>query len=177
MAELAFSENVSFDKLAITEASYNTKIDASYLPRLCGACVKVLKPVEADFKFYVDLQGLRTIEGTLKTEVVFLCQRCGREYTKTIESSFLSTCDEEKAKSLRIDEKLDLVELNEDGTFNLLGFLEDCLLLEIPYITVHDDEDPECTEPENGWAFGKIEKNEKDNPFAQLASLKDKLKK
>ena len=49
-----------------------------------------------------------------------------KEFDKDLESSFLSTCDEQKAKSLKIDEKLDIVELNEDGSFNLLNFLEEC---------------------------------------------------
>ena len=175
MKELAFSENVNFDKLANTDASYDTTIDPSYLPRLQESCVKILEPVQTEFKFYVDMQGLRTIEGRVKAKLSFICQRCQKEFVKEIESNFLSTCDEQKAKSLKIDEKLDIVELNEDGTFNLLAFLEDCLLLEIPYITSHEENDPECKEG-NEWSFGKVEKSEDDNPFAKLASLKDHLK-
>lgn len=122
MTDLSFTENVNFDKLASQEFSYSTKIDPENLKRLQGACVRVNGPVQADFKFYVDMQGLRTIEGTIKANVTFICQRCQKEFDKDLESSFLSTCDEQKAKSLKIDEKLDIVELNEDGSFNLLNF-------------------------------------------------------
>jgi uncharacterized protein len=176
MTDLSFTENVNFDKLASQESSYSTKIDPENLKRLQGACVRVNGPVQADFKFYVDMQGLRTIEGTIKANVTFICQRCQKEFDKDLESSFLSTCDEQKAKSLKIDEKLDIVELNEDGSFNLLNFLEDCLLLEIPYITSHDEGDENCVFQDSDWSFGKIEKSDDDNPFAKLASLKDQLK-
>lgn len=174
MSELAFSPDVNFDKLASQEAAYNTKIESSYFPRLTESCTRVNGPVEAQFKFYIDMQGLRTIEGSVKVEATFICQRCQKEFTRVVESDFLSTCDEQKAKSLKIDEKLDIVELNEDGTFNLLGFLEDCLLLEIPYITSHDVDDPKCSEHTNEWSCGEIEQDESDNPFAVLAKLKEK---
>lgn len=175
MSNLAFSQVVNFDKLAEQNASYATTIDTEYLPRLKESCVKVLEPVKAQFKFYVDLQGMNTIEGNLETEVSFICQRCGKEYTQTLKASFLSTCDEEKAKSLQIEDKVDVVELNEDGTFNLLSFLEDCLLLEIPFITTHEEGSKECQEVDN-LEFGKIEKSNEDNPFSQLAALKEQLK-
>ena len=113
MTDLSFTENVNFDKLASQESSYSTKIDPENLKRLQGACVRVNGPVQADFKFYVDMQGLRTIEGTIKANVTFICQRCQKEFDKDLESSFLSTCDEQKAKSLKIDEKLDIVELDD----------------------------------------------------------------
>ena len=176
MAELSFTENVNFDKLSSQEASYSTRIDPENLKRLQASCVRVNGPVQADFRFYIDMQGLRTIEGSIRANVTFICQRCQKEFERELVSSFLSTCDEQKAKSLKIDEKLDIVELNEDGTFNLQNFLEDCLLLEIPYITSHDEGDENCVSQDSNWSFGKIEKSEDDNPFAKLASLKDQFK-
>ncbi len=177
MAELAFSEIVNFEKLVANQAQYKTKIDPSFLPRLNEACLKVLKPVEVEFKFYEDLQGLRTIEGSFSASVRFVCQRCQKEFDKEISGSFQSTCDEEKAKSLKLEDKLDLVELNEDGSFNLLSFLEDCMLLEIPYITSHDEGDPDCVGEDESWSFGELSEEASKNPFSSLAELKGKLQK
>ncbi len=177
MAELAFSEVVNFEKLVTNRAEYKTKVDPSFLPRLVEACSCVLSPVEVEFKFYEDLQGLRTIEGSFKADVKFICQRCQKEFEKVIEGKFLSTCDEEKARSLKLDEKLDIVELNDDGSFNLLSFLEDCILLEIPFITSHDEGDPDCVSSDESWSFGELDEAATKNPFSQLADLKDKLKK
>ena len=176
MAFLPFGEVVSFDKMVSQEASYEVFIDQQYLPRLSASCVRINEPVKAVFKFYSDLQGLRTIEGELEARVTFVCQRCQKEFKKVLHSEFKSTCDEQKAKSLKIDEKLDIVELNEDGTFYLLDFLEDCLLLEIPFITSHENGDPDCVENDGDWSFGKIAKSDDDNPFSKLAALKDSFK-
>ncbi|MGN1281120.1 MAG: YceD family protein [Succinivibrio sp.] len=176
MTELPFGKVISFDRMVSLESSYEVSIDQEYMPRLSASCVRINEPVRAAFKFYSDLQGLRTIEGTLDASVTFVCQRCQKEFVKELHSSFRSTCDEQKAKSLRIDEKLDIVELNEDGSFNLLDFLEDCLLLEIPFITSHEQGDSECLNNDGDWSFGKIAKGEEDNPFAKLAALKDSLK-
>ncbi len=177
MADLAFSENVNFEKLCELESGYKTQIDPEFLPRLKEACVRVVAPAEADFRFFVDLQGLRTIEGTVSVRVAFTCQRCQKEFETTLSSSFSSTCDEQKAKSLKLDEKLDIVELEDDGTFNLLNFLEDCLLLEVPYITSHEEGDPECEGSNEEWSFGSLDPEATKSPFAQLEALKDKLKK
>ena len=177
MAELAFSENVNFAKLAASEASYKTKIDPSYMPRLKEACKRIIGDIDADFKFYIDLQGLRTIEGSLKAKVCFICQRCQKEFTREVTCTFLSTCDEEKARSLRIDDRLDIVELNADGSFDLLSFLEDCLLLEIPFITSHEEDDPECEASGTDWTFGELSEEAEKSPFSELAQLKEKLKK
>lgn len=177
MADLAFNEIVNFEKLVSNRAEYKTKIDPSYLPRLAEACCAILQPVDVEFRFYEDLQGLRTIEGAFSAKVRFVCQRCQKEFDKIISGKFLSTCDEAKARSLKLEEKLDIVELNEDGTFNLLNFLEDCILLEIPYITSHDEGDPNCVSAEDDWSFGELAEESSQNPFSALADLKDKLKK
>ncbi|MDY6471500.1 MAG: YceD family protein [Succinivibrio dextrinosolvens] len=177
MADLAFNEIVNFEKLVSNCAEYKTTIDPSYLPRLAEACSSVLQPVKVEFRFYEDLQGLRTIEGSFSAKVRFVCQRCRKEFDKEITGHFQSTCDEEKARSLKLEEKLDIVELNEDGSFNLLSFLEDCILLEIPYITSHDEDDPECVSSEDSWTFGELAEEAQQNPFSALAELKDKFKK
>ena len=98
MTDLSFTENVNFDKLSSQEASYSTKIDPENLKRLQGACVRVNGPVQAEFKFYVDMQGLRTIEGSIKANVTFICQRCQKEFDKDLESSFLLPVTNRKQK-------------------------------------------------------------------------------
>lgn len=176
MEKLPFDELVNFEKLASLGSSYDVKLDPSFMPRLSEACVKVLNPVEAKFKFYVDMHGLNTIEGTVKAELSFICQRCSKEFNNVIESTFVSTCDEEKAQSLKMEDKLDIVDLEEDGSFNLIGFLEDCLLLEIPFITSHDEDSPDCVESKEDWSFGEVQTEQSENPFAALAQLKGQLK-
>lgn len=175
MADLAFSPVVSFDKAVSLEQRYDTLIDQSFLKRLGDACVSVDAPARAVFHFFRDLQGLRTIEGEISCPVTMRCQRCGGDIKVELHSVFRSTCDEAKAKSLKIDDHLDIVPVTAAGDFELLGYLEDCLLLEIPYSPRHDEGDKACVSP--GMSFGEIPDEPEVNPFAVLDSLKQEMKK
>lgn len=176
MSDLAFPAKINFDKAVALESSYETTVDAQFLPRLVESCVKISAPANVSFKFYKDLQGLRTIAGTVSCDVVLQCQRCGGEFPLTLEGKFSSNCDREKAKSLQIEDRLDFIELDQVGDFALLDFIEECLLLEIPYVPRHEEGSPECVVNED-WTYGELDKEAKVSPFAALAGLKDQLKK
>lgn len=173
MSSLAFSACIDFVQAVEQGLQYETDIPQNLLPRLSDCCTKIAAPAHVKFHFFRDMQGLNTIEGEISCEVVFTCQRCGKDFKEVLTSDFCSTPDKQKACSLRIEDKLDLVELNEQGQFELLNFLEDCLMLEIPFVAKHEEGDPECQE-DSAWSFGKIDTN-KENPFARLAELKEKL--
>ncbi len=175
MADLAFAPVVSFDKAVSLEQRYDTLIDPSFLTRLSEACVSVDEPARAKFNFFRDLQGLRTIEGEISCNVTMRCQRCGGDVKLALRSKFRSTCDEAKAKSLRIDDRLDIVPVTPAGDFELLSYLEDCLLLELPYSPCHEEGDEECQS--TAMSFGEIPDEEESNPFAALGSLRDELRK
>ncbi|MGN0908843.1 MAG: YceD family protein [Succinivibrio sp.] len=174
MADLAFAPVVSFDKAVSLEQRYDTLIDPSFLERLSEACVSVDEPARAKFGFFRDLQGLRTIEGEISCSVTMRCQRCGGNIKVALHSKFRSTCDEAKAKSLRIDDHLDIVPVTAAGDFELLSYLEDCLLLEVPYSPRHEEGDEECQS--EGMSFGEIPDEEEANPFAALGGLREELR-
>ena len=175
MCALAFSPCVDFVQSVEQGLQYDTNISENLLPRLSECCSEILSKAHVKFRFYRDLQGLNTIEGEISCKVSFVCQRCGKPFEKTLSAKFCSTPDKEKACSLRIEDKLDIVELNSNGQFELLNYLEDCLMLEIPYVPKHDDDDPKCNDNTN-WSFGEIAQD-KENPFARLAELKEKFNK
>lgn len=175
MSLLSIPVFIDFAKAVSLESSYESDIDEEYLPRLHEACGRVVRTVHASFHFYRDLQGLNTIKGTIDFLGEFTCERCGRKFQKEICASFESTIDEEKAKSLRLEDRLDIVENEPNGQFALLNYLEDCLLLEIPYAPVHESDDENCISATE-WSYGELPDDGKSNPFAALASLKEKLK-
>ncbi|MDY6321948.1 MAG: YceD family protein [Succinivibrio sp.] len=174
MSDLAFAKVVSFDRAVSQGLSYDTSVGAEHLPRLGASCEGILEPARAVFRFFRDLQGLRTIEGEITCKVRLRCQRCGGQIETELRSKFRSTCDEAKAKSLRIDDRLDLVAVTAAGDFALLDYLEDCLLLELPFAPRHEDGDPACRAG-GEWSFGQIE-DKRPNPFAALSALKGELK-
>jgi len=174
--EMPFNDEVDFDKLCQSEAHYAVSLNPSYFTRLSEQAIKISTPIDADFRFYYDMQGLRTIEGSISCGVTLMCERCNRPFDTRIEASFKSTCDEKKAISLRLVDKLDLVPLNEHGMFELKDYLEDCLLLEIPIAPVHDDTSVCGLGDEYVHVYGSIPQEECANPFIALKALKGKIK-
>lgn len=175
MAALAFPVIINFNRAVEQGCQFDTCIDGANLARLKEACLELCTPAEVKMRFFTDLQGLRTIEGTISCEVRLRCQRCGEPFLRRLECRFSSTCDAAKAESLKISGRLDLVELEENGDFRLLDYLEDCLLLEIPYIPVHPENSPECTARGDSWSFGELDSAAGVSPFAPLAELKERL--
>ena len=172
----AFTDIINFDKAVSLEQSFDTEIPLEMLQRLQDAVIAVHSPVHAKYSFFRDPQGLRTIEGFVECEkLVLRCERCGNEMEIAVRADFSSTCDGKKVRMLRLDDKYDTVEVTEAGDFNLLDYIEDCLLLEIPYAPKHEENDPEC-ESGSDWSYGEVP-DEGPSPLAlALGDLKSRLK-
>ena len=102
---------------------------------------------------------------------------CGKPFEKTLSAKFCSTPDKEKACSLRIEDKLDIVEVNPNRKFELyklFGRLFNAWrfhMCQNMMMTIL-----ECNDNTN-WSFGKIAKNIRKIAFARLAELKEKFNK
>ena len=103
-----------------------------------------------------------------------ICERCGKPFSTKIIAPFCVTSDKEKAAELKIEDRLDIVDLDEDGLFNLYAFIEDTLLLELPTVARHENED-ECDVKGTSWTYKDESAEEALNPFAVLKDLKGKL--
>ena len=63
------------------------------------------------------------------------------------------------------------VEVNDHGEINLLQLFEDELILSLPIVALHAEED--CDIKQDEMSFGEIEPaDERPNPFAVLKELK-----
>lgn len=170
-----FNDIINFDKAVALSQSYDCFIDQQKFERFANACLKLNSPVHAVFRFYKDPQGLRSIAGFVECEkAVLRCERCGGEFETSIKAEFCSSCDAKKAESLKLSDKYDLVECEPSGDFRILDYLEDCLLLELPYAPKHAEGDPAC-KAGNNWTYGDPIP-ERPNPFAALGELKGQLK-
>ncbi len=165
----ALKDKVSFARMAALDLTYDLKVPATLLLRLNEACFKIIGDPVLHIHFGRDLQGLNIVEGSVSCMVELICARCFKPFSCHLKSQFSSTPDYKKAQSLKIADKLDLIELESDGTFDTLSYVEDCLLLELPLIFEHDKD---CDLKGNSWSFGDHEPKSSDNPFAALGSLK-----
>lgn len=165
---LPLAEQVDFYALAKAEADYTLTLPQAMFERLAQSCDGLIGDASLHVRFFYDLQGLACIAGTIKMVVLLTCERCLQQFEQELSATFNSTCDISRAQSLRLEEKLDLVELNEDGSFNLYDYLEDCLLLELPFAPRHLKEE-DCGIKGENWTFGETAAEE--NPFAGLKDM------
>lgn len=150
-------------------------LDLNQLSRLKEACVKINGGVAANVSFTTDLNSMRLIQGDIKADVVLICQRCEQEYVEHLDLSFSLTPDIERARACQLEDKYDFIEFNEDGKIDLYELLEDSLLLELPSVPKHKEDDPECARQGTDWSYGELDPEASANPFAALSGLKEAL--
>ena len=170
----ALPERIDLCRLAEQDAVYETKLNHEIMTRLADACEEIEEPALVKLHFYKDLQGLSTLEGEISCKLKLICERCGKPFSTVINAPFCVTCDKEKALELKIEDRLDIIDLDEDGLFNLYAFIEDSLLLELPTVARHENEE-ECDVKGSSWTYKDASDEEVLNPFAVLKDLKGKL--
>lgn len=167
-----FSAPVDFIRLCEQGKSYKVPLPGSMLRRLAQAEVLHGEVGEAvcELEFFQDLQGLHVLKGTVRLGCALTCQRCFEPFDHELYARFAISCDEQKARDLRLPgDRYEFVQLDDEQCFDLRTYLEDCLLLEIPMAPSHTKS---CAVQGHSWSFGHEEVPPAEHPFAVLASLK-----
>ncbi|MDX4945105.1 23S rRNA accumulation protein YceD [Providencia manganoxydans] len=156
-------------------AQKNLDYVGSYKPeqvtRIAESVVSVDSDVESELSFKIDNQRLTVIEGHSDVDVTLQCQRCRKDFKHHVYVSycFSPVVSDEKAEAL--PEGYEPIQIDEFGEIDLLGMIEDEIILSLPVVPVHDSE--HCEVSEADMVFGELPPEaEKPNPFAVLASLK-----
>jgi uncharacterized protein len=160
-------------KSATKRSDYKGVMLSCDMVRLTDIVADVAEVIEVEVKFDKDEQGLNFFQGQLTTTVHLFCERCGDILTHPIQSSFCYS----PVKGLEEDDLVELpdvyepVEVNDHGEINLLQLFEDELILSLPIVALHAEED--CKIKQDEMSFGVIEPaDERPNPFAVLKELK-----
>ncbi|MEY0024253.1 23S rRNA accumulation protein YceD [Providencia rettgeri] len=156
-------------------AQKNLDYVGSYTPeqvaRLAESVVSVDSDVETELSFNIDKQRLTVIEGKSDVDLTLQCQRCGKNFKHHayVSYCFSPVVNDEKAEAL--PELYEPIQIDEFGEIDLLGMIEDEIILSLPVVPVHDSE--HCEVFEADMVYGELPPEaEKPNPFAVLASLK-----
>jgi uncharacterized protein len=162
-------------KLATREASFHATLDASLLPRFSGAAFEGAGLIKADLHLGVDEQRVRYIKGTIDCETQLVCQRCMQPMPVHIHSDVNLGIMWDETEAKQLSKSMDPLIVGEDELVDLNEVIEDELLLNMPFVSYHDDEN--CSQQSYSFSDEATEKlisteNEKDNPFSVLAGLK-----
>ena len=141
------------------------------LDRLAGALLEINSDVDVNLEFKRTEEKLPILEGSLSGLLTLECQRCLEPMDLQVQSKFSMAFI--RPGTTLDSEIYDLYEV-EDEQICLTNVIEDELLLLLPQVPMHSD--PVCViETEFGDGIIEDTAEEKENPFAVLASLKDKL--
>ncbi|MGL5727712.1 MAG: 23S rRNA accumulation protein YceD [Plesiomonas sp.] len=160
-------------KTALKRLDYQGIYSASVLTRITEATDGVLSDANVTLSFEIDEQKLTVVKGQAEVAVRLTCQRCNETYDKTVHVTFCYSpiANDEQAEAL--PEIYEPVEFNEFGEIDLLGIIEDEIILALPQVPVHEPE--HCEVSTADMVFGELPPEaDKPNPFAVLASLKQK---
>ena len=174
MQKLKLPLTVDPVKDAQRRLDYSGIYTANQLARLAESVVNVLSDAQVTLSFYIDPQKLVVMKGQAQVEVELECQRCGETFRQTLECGFCYSPVANWDQADDLPEIYEPIEFNEFGEIDLLGAVEDELILALPLVPMHSSEHCEVSAHEQ--VFGELpeELAKKPNPFAVLANLKQK---
>ena len=146
----------------------------SQLERLAMSVGQVLSDAEVTLSFFLDPQKLVVMKGQASVAVELICQRCDKPFRQTLKCTFCYSPVANLDQADVLPEIYEPIEFNEFGEIDLIGAVEDELILSLPLVPMHTPEHCEVSVGEQ--VFGQLpdELAKKPNPFAVLASLKQK---
>ncbi|UAA40405.1 23S rRNA accumulation protein YceD [Paraneptunicella aestuarii] len=171
MQKVKLPKQVEPFKSASKRSDYKGIMLAHDMLRLNEAVDQVLDDIAITVKFDTDAQGLTYFEGNLQTTVSLICQRCNESFVHNVDVDFCFCPVTDSDNVDEIPETYEPVEVDEFGEINLLELFEDELILSLPIVAMHQEDD--CKMGNESLSYGSIEpEQEKPNPFAVLKELK-----
>jgi len=150
-------------------------IPLKQMKRLTNALSYAEGDVFIDVEFSVDMNQVVILAGEIKTDARLICQRCMGEMELPIAIDFQLAFVRSEAEMERLPEGYEAT-LIDNTTMMLSDIIEDEILLALPPIAKHLDENCHSEIVAEGWAGQEIEPDtenvERENPFDILASLK-----
>jgi uncharacterized protein len=173
MQKVKLPKQVDPVKSANKRSDYRGVLLSADMPRLLGTVVDIADEVDVELKFDKDEQGLNFFHGHMACSTSLRCERCNEPFEYQIDTAFCFSAVQstEQEDQVPLPEVYEPVEVNDHGEVNLLQIFEDELMLSLPIVALHAEED--CKVKQDNMSFGKIEPvNERPNPFAVLKELK-----
>jgi uncharacterized protein len=161
-------------KSAMKRSTYVGVYSTSLMERFVDSVISCDELVNVDIKFSKDAQSLTYFQGTAQTQANLLCQRCNHEFSHSIKIEFCFSPVQGTEIEEELPEAYDPVEVNDHGDVDLLQLVEDELILSLPIVALHAEEN--CNVGPDDMTFGIIEpEQERKNPFEVLKELKRDL--
>ncbi len=162
-------------RLATRKERFQGTIPLKQMKRLINALSCGDGEVYIDVGFSVDINQVVILAGQIKADAKLICQRCMGEMELPIALDFQLAFVRSEAEMERLPEGYEAT-LIDNKSMMLSDIIEDEILLALPPIPKHQNEDCSSDNVVEGWGSQQnepdTESEERDNPFDILASLK-----
>lgn len=158
-------------RAAAKKLDYQGIVAADGLERLASMVVSVADDAQVNLSFYEDLSGIVVFEGTVVCPVIMECQRCGEKMRLELKTGFRYSPDIKKIEELELQDQYDSADLNNLGEIDLYAIIEDELILSLPLIAKHSDEECPASDLIESLYDNEDTAELKHNPFAELGEL------
>lgn len=171
MSSDPFPTRVDAAKLFARDGSINAALPLDRLLRLTDCIADPQGEVTVDLQFGHDAEGRRLLSGTLDVPVRLICQRCLEALPRQLHCELQLLVLDTDAELRALPDEYDAI-VAEGGELDLQALIEDELLLSLPLVPMHEEQD--CNEALNAIRTAETDATgqERPNPFAALAGWK-----
>lgn len=171
MANVKLPKKLDPIKNAQKQSIYDGLYLAHEMKRFSSSVVEVSTNIPVKVEFAKDAQGLTYFKGHISADVQLVCQRCNQPFEYSVYTEFSFAPVQGNDDEELIPDVYDPVQVDDHGEIDLFQVLEDELILALPIVALHSQDD--CTVKAEDLQFGEIEPEpERENPFAVLKELK-----
>lgn len=158
-------------KSAQKRSVYDGLYLAHEMKRFSSMVVAAEAEVPVKVEFLKDAQSLTYFKGEMQSHVQLVCQRCNNTFKHLVKTEFCFSPVQGSEEDSVLPDVYEPVEVNDHGEVDLFQLLEDELILSLPIVALHPQDD--CAIQAEDLQFGEIEPEpERKNPFAVLKELK-----
>jgi len=157
-------------KLVEQHIDLDGTVPLSECDRLQEALLGCDGDIQVSLRFNKDEQGLRVITGTLQADVLLECQRCLQPFGQTVRGDIQLAIARHEDAVESLPRHYDPL-LLEAPEIELWPLIEQELLLSLPIVAIHPE--GECSIDSTYQEKDDELKQDKPNPFAVLAELKN----
>ena len=168
MSDQRLPSTVITQQLASKNAELNGAIAVSKLPRLAAALTSADGQAKVKLCFEIDEQRRRRVVAEVSCDVHILCQRCLKPMPLTIDSKVEAVIVANDDAAQQVPREMDPI-VAEEGVLDTYQFVEDELLLCLPFTSFHEYN---CGVNTNSDEESQLSETHK--PFADLANIMNK---
>jgi len=150
---------------------FDGRLPLSGMPRLRPVLADADGDCRFEVEFGVDAMGMRYVDVRAEAELPLLCQRSLERFLHPVRVNQRLGLITDESQEAALPEGVEPLLLDASGELNPAGLVEDELILAVPVVPI----DPASAEIEAEWPED-AEVEEKPNPFAALAALKEQKK-